>query len=92
MSETKKEFVKKSKDSFELPKGAKVVSKEVRVVIEEIENGFLVCKNHEIRYLRKDSEGKEYTDYAHITKKYFSKVDPLTINVEDKTLADLIDE
>jgi hypothetical protein len=79
-------IVKKSKESNPLPEGAKVVSTSVRVEVEEIENGFLITKNIETKYKKK---GAEYHDWHNETRKYYSEDDPLSIDTEDKALADL---
>ncbi len=76
----------KSKEVDTVPKGAKVLSKDVTITVEEIENGFLVCKSTEMKY-----EYDKRTDYSYNTKKYFSKENPLDIDlskIEEKTLAD----
>jgi hypothetical protein len=76
-----------SKESNKVPKGAKILKKEKTVTIEEIENGFIVSSNFDIRYKLPDSE---HTEYAYYTKKWYSKENPVEINVssEDKSLAD----
>ena len=75
----------KQKEINTLPKGAKILNKEITINVEEIENGFLVCKSYEIKY-----EFEKRTDYTYYNKKYFSKENPLSINLKgmDKTLAD----
>lgn len=76
----------KQKEVDNVPKGAKVLSKDVTITVEEIENGFLVSKSTEMKY-----EYDKRTDYSYHTKKYFSKENPLEINMDkisDKTLAD----
>ena len=45
---TRATFKQKEVDS--MPNGAKILSKDVSITIEEIENGFLVCKSTEIKY------------------------------------------
>lgn len=70
----------KSKEDNKLPTGAKVVKNTTRVDVEEIENGFLVTKTNDIEYQVKD---KSYTDYKYITKKYYSKTNPLNIDLDD---------
>lgn len=67
----------RGKETFKLPAGAKVISKEVTVDVEEIENGFLVCKRTEFKYRMKE---RDYNDYGSITKKFFSKENPLTLD------------
>lgn len=81
---TRATFKQKEVDS--VPKGAKILSKDVSITVEEIENGFLVCKSTEMKY-----EVDKRTDYSYNTKKYFSKENPLDLDMskfEDKTLAD----
>ena len=78
----------KQKEVDNIPKDVKILSKEVSITVEEIENGFLICKSTDIKYQKKD---KDYTDYSYVTKKYFAKENPLEIDMEkisDKTLAD----
>lgn len=67
----------RGKETFKLPVGAKIISKEVTVDVEEIENGFLVCKRTEFKY---QAKGKDYNDWGSITKKFFSKENPLTLD------------
>ena len=70
-----------------VPKGATILSKDVSVNVEEIENGFLIVKNYDIKYQMKDNTG-----YAYITKKWFSEKNPLDINLEGLSLADKFDK
>ena len=75
-----------AKEIKEVPKGAKILSKTTNINVEEIENGFLVCKSTDIRY-----QVDKHTDYMYISKKYFSKENPLSIDLEnfnEKSLAD----
>lgn len=79
----------KSKEVDNIPKNAKILSKDVNITVEEIENGFLVCKSTEVKY-----EHEKRTDWSYNTKKYFAKENPLDIDmskIEDKTLADNFD-
>lgn len=81
---TRASFKKKEVDS--IPEGAKTLSKDVSLSVEEIENGYLVLKSTEIKY---QYDGR--TDYSYNTKKWFSKDNPLEIDmeaIEDKSLAD----
>ena len=76
----------KSKEVDTIPKGAKILSKDVSITVEEIENGFLVCKSTEVKY-----EYDKRTDYSYHTKNYFSKDNPLEIDLSfigEKSLAD----
>lgn len=80
-------FTAKSKDS--LPTGAKIIKQTTNVEVEEIENGYLVTKRTEYEFQMKD---KSYTDWKSIYKKYYSKTNPLTIDLdnigEKETIAD----
>jgi plasmid rolling circle replication initiator protein Rep len=80
-------------ENKQIPAGAKILSKENRVTVEEIENGFLICKSTDVRYTL--GTGKDaHTEYAYITKRWFSKEDPLEIklNNKDKSLADAFND
>ena len=81
---TRATFKQKEVDS--LPKGAKILSKDVSVTVEEIENGYLVCKSTEVKY-----EYEKRTNYSYNTKKYYSKENPLDINLDNLSLADKVD-
>lgn len=76
----------KQKEIDNIPKGAKILAKDTRISVEEIENGFLICKTMEVKY-----EYDRRTDYSYITKKYFSKENPLEIDLDNISLADKID-
>ena len=71
-------FTAKSKDV--LPTGAKILKQTTNIDVEEIENGFLITKRTEYEYQRKD---KDYTDWKSIYKKYYSKTNPLTIDLDN---------
>lgn len=77
----------KQKEVNNIPKGVKILSKDVSVTVEEIENGYLVSKSTEVKY-----EYEKKTDYSYNTKKYYSKENPLDINLDNLSLADKIDE
>lgn len=62
-------FEFKSKKEFILPKGSTIVSKNCRVTVEEISNGFLIIKSWEISYM--DSKKEKHWDY--FDQKYYSK-------------------
>jgi hypothetical protein len=70
----KNEISMTSKKEFTLPKGAKIISKECRISVEEIENGFLLRKSYDIRY---SLEGD--TNYEYFTKVWFSEENPIEI-------------
>ena len=76
----------KQKEVDNIPKGAKILSKDVSISVEEIENGFLVSKSTEVKY-----EFDKRTDYSCHTKKYYSKDNPLDIDMSkfsEESLAD----
>lgn len=76
-----------------MPKGSKVLSRNTRIEVEEIENGFLISKCYDIKYEYPTGEDKEIrTDYLYYTKKWFSKTDPLEIKIDEKSLADSFEE
>jgi|GEM_PF-3976884 len=72
-----------------MPKGAKILGKETTVEVEQIENGFLIIKRTEVKYAYKTGAGDERTDYYWETKKMYSKEDPVKINTEQPSLADI---
>ena len=79
-----------SKEKFELPKGATIISKEERVEVQEIENGYLISKSCDIKYTLPKGDD---TQYSYYTKKWFTKENPLEINKEafdEKMIADYI--
>lgn len=80
---------KVAKEQKSLPTGATVLSKEVSTRVEEIENGYLVCKNIEYKYETGTGNNKR-TDWMSISKRWYTKEDPLEIkiNTKDKALAD----
>lgn len=71
-------FTAKSKDA--LPTGVKILKQTTNIDVEEIENGYLITKRTEYEYQRKD---KDYTDWKSVYKKYYSKTNPLTIDLDD---------
>lgn len=73
------------------PKGAKIIEQTIRTETEEIENGFLITKSYSGRYKEKDSSD-DYGKWFDYNKKWFSKTDPLTITVNDASLADAFEE
>lgn len=76
-----------------MPKGAKILSKNIRMEVEEIENGFLISKCYDIKYEYTSGTDQDIkTDYMYYTKKWFSKTDPLTIKLDDKALADSFED
>lgn len=88
MDLTRATFKKKEIDT--IPVGAKILSKDVTINVEEIENGYLLCKCIEIKY-----EYDKRTDYSYTTKKWFSTENPISINMDsivDNNSDELIDK
>lgn len=81
-----------SKESSSIPEGAKILKKDVRIEVQEIENGFILSKNYDIKY-QVDGE----TNWDYYCKKWFHKENPIDINdlggkeEAEETLADKID-
>lgn len=77
-----KKNTKANLNSVSLSSGSGDNKVEKRINVEAIENGFLICKT---------TEGRVKGDWKYETKKWFSATNPLEINTEDKSLADLFD-
>lgn len=72
------------KSTLNLPEGAKITRKDYNLSVREIENGFIVRKSYDIRYVVDEDERYEY-----YSKEYYSKTNPLKIDLkEEKSLAD----
>lgn len=72
-----------------VPEGAEVLSKETRIRVRKIENGYIIVKNCDTKY---QEEGSGNTNWAYTTKEFYSKTDPLEIKLKNKSLADSFDE
>lgn len=74
----------------EVPKDAKIRSQTIRTETEQIENGYLITKSYDGTYYT----GKADNDYNwfNYSKKWFSEEDPLTIQLNDKSLSDAFKE
>lgn len=70
------------------PKGATIIESTETTTSEQIENGWLMVKNHSGRYTTKDSKDT-YGNYYDYSEKYYSKDDPM---INDKSLADAFDD
>jgi len=70
-------------NSINFSKGKDDKKQDIRVSVEEIKNGFLITKNIE----GKDTKG----NWQYLTEKWYSDSNPLTINTENKPLADLFE-
>lgn len=70
-----------------VPEGATIVDTKTSLSVKEIENGFLIEKQMEAKYV--DIHGNH--DWLYHTKRWFSKENPMEIDLEkfeEKTLAD----
>ena len=79
------------KKVFNLPKGATIISKEVSIRVEEIENGFLLRKSYDIKWRHPSSEiGEEgRTEYDYFTKVWYSRENPIVYKEpKEATLAE----
>lgn len=74
---TAKNLTVRSKETGKIPKGAKIISKNIQTVVEEIENGYLIIKSYDIEYSLGDKN-----DYRHFSKKLYSKENPVEIKNE----------
>jgi hypothetical protein len=72
-----------------VPAGAEIVKETVTTSTEKIENGWLIIKSYDVNYKAK---GKDYTDYAYYSKKWYSKTDPLEVKLKQEALADAFDD
>jgi len=89
MEDSIKSATLEPKKTFKLPKGAEIIKKEVRITVEEIENGFLLRKNYDIKWKSGEDEDSR-TEYEYFTKVWFSPTNPITYK-EPKNLADKLD-
>lgn len=71
------------KKVFELPKGAKIIKKDVNTSIEEIENGFLIRKSYDLKWTSADGEN---SNYEYFTKTWYTEKNPITYT-EDEEIA-----
>lgn len=73
------------KKQTKVPDGATIISETIRTEVRKIENGYIICKNIDTKYKEK---GKEYNDYAYITKEWYTEDEPLDIDLTNTALAD----
>ena len=74
-----------------VPKGATIIQEEVSITIKEIENGFLIRKNYDIKY---QVSKEKSTDYLYYTKEWYTKENPMSIDmkaISEKSLAEKMD-
>ena len=70
-----------------IPDGAKILSKTINTSSEEIKNGYILSKSYDIKYSVKGE-----TNYTYYTEKWYSKENPIKVEITDKSLADQFDE
>lgn len=73
------------------PAGATILESNTSTSTEEIENGWLITKSYDGRYTVK-GDTDSYGHYFNYNKKWYSKTDPLTITLNDKSLSDAFDD
>jgi hypothetical protein len=61
-------------NTFQLPKGAKIVKKNCSITVEKIKNGYLLNKNYDIEYMVGDEK-----NYTYYNEKFFSEDNPVSI-------------
>jgi len=66
----------KAKNQFTLPKGATITKNECRVSVSEIENGFIITKDYDIKW--QDTKGESH--YEYFSKQWYSPENPITVN------------
>jgi hypothetical protein len=64
----------------------------INVSVEEIENGFIITKECKCIYKVDKKYNPSGEDYDYKNFKYFSKSNPLTIKLDNTSLADAFDE
>jgi hypothetical protein len=62
------------KDKTKVPEGAEVIKKSVNISVKEIENGFIIRKNYDIKYVLGDN-----TDYLYFSKEVYAEENPIKI-------------
>lgn len=77
------------KKEFVLPEGAVIVKNSHTISVREIENGFVLRKSYDIKYMIGDE-----SQYEYFTKEWYSKENPLKITLpkeKEKSLAEKLD-
>lgn len=82
MALTRATLVNKSQPP-KIPVDAEIINKRTEIIVEEIENGFLLTKSYELEY---EVDGNR--DWRNYSKKYFSEINPFDVDLEEKFLAD----
>ena len=77
-----------SKKTFTLPEGATITRKDVSLCVEEIENGYILRKNYDIKWVNEEGENQ----YDYFSRSWFSKENPIKVTMpKEKSLADKLD-
>ena len=87
-STTTSSITEENKKNDKPPKGADIIEETIRITTEQIENGYLITKNFSGRYKEKGSNADSYGRYYDYNLKWYSEDDPLTITLNDKSLAE----
>jgi|694.fasta_scaffold00217_28 hypothetical protein len=76
------------KREFKLPEGATIIKNSHTISVREIENGFILRKSYDIKWMLGDD-----SNYEYFSKEWWSKENPLKITMpkEEKSLADKLD-
>jgi hypothetical protein len=77
---------KESSKGVGVPAGAEVLKADTNVRVKKIENGYIVSKSTDTKYML---NGETNWDYS--TKEFYSKTDPFEIKIKNKSLADSFD-
>lgn len=86
-TDTRLSVTTKGKKETKLPPASSIISRSDRVEVEEIENGYLITKSSDIEYKVKDGA----TSWMYITKRWYSKDEPMFFKDKNKTLADFLE-
>jgi hypothetical protein len=73
------------KTKTKIPEGAEIISKKINISVKEIENGFIIRKNYDIKYSLGDD-----VQYLYFDKEVYAEENPIKIE-EDKMLAEYFD-
>lgn len=76
------------KKEFKLPEGAVIIKNSHTISVREIENGFILRKSYDIKYMVGDE-----SQYEYYSKEWFSEKNPLTITMPkgEKSLAEKLE-
>lgn len=64
-----------------VPAGAEILSTSTRLKVMKIENGYLLCKTKDVKF---KAAGSDHSDWLYIEKKWYSKENPMTVNIVDE--------